>query len=136
MKKVVLFSLMVLVSFPLLTVGCAALPYSFAQKTDEIERIEIVSIDNDDCSIMTSIPEVSKEAFLDDFMRIHFRRYLGDPSALYGYVIRFVYKDGSYEMVSWFTSEYISNGKKQYILIGCNEAEYNAILDKWMSLEA
>ena len=112
MKQLASFFLIILVSITIFTVGCAAQPYPFINNIESIERIEIVVIDDsENYSTITSIPEVDKDAFLDEFGSVHFRRYIGDPPSLYGYVIRFVYIDESYEMVSWFTSEYVSNEK-------------------------
>ncbi|MDR1001918.1 MAG: hypothetical protein LBL82_01415 [Oscillospiraceae bacterium] len=113
--------------------GCREQPYPFKGPISEIESIEIVSAESSlEYTVIKTLSETEKEAFLGQFKRLIFRSYVGDPPGLYGIAVKITYKNGLYEMVSYFAAEYVKNGVIQYRWLSCDENTYNNLLDKFL----
>lgn len=132
MKKVALltiFAVFVLFSFT----NCNAKSFPFKESVDEIESIEIVSAENSlEFTVVKTLSETEKKEFLEEFQRIGFYKYLGDPPKLHGDSIRITYKSGVYEMICSYTSEYVEDGKIQFLWTRCDENDFIELLNTFL----
>lgn len=137
MKKLTL--ILILTAFVLFALtSCRAKPYSFIEPIDEIESIEIVSAESSlEYTVIKTLSEAEKEDFLEQFQKIKFRKYLGDPPKLYGDAIKITYRSGIYEMICSFTAEYVENGVVQYLWKSCDdEKEFNNLIHHFLEEES
>lgn len=132
MKKMLLFisfSVLIMVSLT----SCRAKPYSFKEPIDEIERIEIVSAESSlEFTVIKTLSETEEKDFLEEFQKLNFKRYLGDPSGVHGDAIKITYRSGLYEMICFFTAEYVENGKIQFLWKSCDEKVFNDLLASFL----
>lgn len=128
MKKFLLFISLNLLIMIILT-SCSAKPYSFKEPVDEIESIEIVSAENSlEFTVIKTLSKTEKEDFLKQFQGIKFNKYLGDPPAVHGDAIKINYQSGVYEMICYYSAEYVENGVTHFLWKRCNEADFNELL--------
>lgn len=129
MKKILLFfilSLLVLLTFT----GCSGKLYSFKESIDEIESIEIVSAESSlDYAVVKTLSETEKNDFLQQFQKIEFNKYLGDPPGVHGDSIKITYQSGFYEIICYFDSEYVKNGITQFGWNRCDEESFNNLIN-------
>ena len=113
--------------------GCVGREYPFKEPIDEIESIEIVWAENSlEFTVIKTLSEEEKEDFLDKFQKIKFHKNFLDPSDVYGNVIKITYKSGIYEMICFYASEYVEDGFIRYRLVGCDEEEFNALVNSFL----
>ena len=132
MKKILLFiSLCSLIM--ILFTSCSGKPYSFKEPVDEIESIEIVSAENSlEFTVTKTLSETEKEDFLEQFQGIKFNKYLGDPPAVHGDAIKINYQNGDYEMICYYSAEYVTEGVTQFLWKRCDEADFNELLNNFL----
>lgn len=130
MKKISLvFVLCVLITVFLSSCFFPDKPYSFYQSEDQISSIEIVYAENElNHRVIKTLSEKEKEEFLIKFQRIKFRKFLGDPSIVHGDAIKINYHNGGYEIICWFTAEYVENGLVRYGLRSCDKEEFTELI--------
>ena len=104
--------------------GCGGREYSFKEPIDEIESIEF--------TVIKTLSEEEKKDFLEQFQAIEFYGYFGDPDNLYGDSIKITYKNGTYEMVCFYTAEYVEDGEIHFLWESCDEEEFNALLNSFL----
>ena len=113
--------------------GCVGREYPFKEPIDEIESIEIVWAENSlEFTVIKTLSEEEKEDFLDKFQKMKFHKNFFDPIAVYGNVIKITYKSGIYEMICFYETVYVEGGFIQYRLVGCDEEEFNALLNSFL----
>lgn len=113
--------------------SCNETPYLFKESIDEIDTIEIVSAENSlEFTVIKTLSETEKECFLEQFQEIKFYKYIGDPSSVYGNVIKINYQSGAYEMICFFSAEYVEDGVAQFLFKRCNEEEYNKLINNFL----
>ena len=127
----ILFNLLL---FLFLCSGCAANSYSLEESIDEIERIEIVVAESSqDFRVIRMLTEVEATEFLEEFLNIQFRDYhIGDPMYIHGTAVRIAYKNGDYEMICSFWSEYVKDNEAYFKKVYCEETSFNSIVDSFM----
>ena len=128
MKKLLFITLFLLV---LLTfTSCGEKTYLFKNSVDEIESIEIVSAENSlEFTVTKTLSETEKEDFLEQFQGIKFYKYLGDPPGVHGDAIKINYQSGVYEMINYFSAEYVEDGVVQFLWKRCDEKDFNELLE-------
>ncbi len=135
MKRILIMSL----CFLLFITGCMQTTYSLQQPRDSIERVEIVDIsvdmynDSSEYSVVKVLSFEEEESLLKELETITFKNYIGDPAAASGRSVRICYYDGSYEIICFFSCEYIKDGLVTYIRRGCDESQFSALLDMFLS---
>lgn len=132
MKKRSFFIVFVLSLF--LFTSCGAKTYSFKKSVDEIESIEIVSARTSlNFTVLKTLSGSEKSDFLERFRTIPFSRYIfGDPMSINGNAVKITYKDGDYEMICPFWSEYVKDGEIYFIWARCDEGEFNQLLEAFV----
>lgn len=132
MKKKLLFISLFSLIVIFLT-SCIGNLYSFKEPIDEIESIEIVSAENSlDFTVIKTLSETEKEDFLEQFQEIKFYKYLGDPPAVHGEAIKINYKNGVYEMICYYSAEYVEDGVIHFLWKRCNEEEFNKLRNNFL----
>ncbi len=132
MKKILLFIGLFLLTMIFL-VSCSESPYLLKESVDEIESIEIVSADNSlEFIVLKTLSEAEKEEFLVQFQEIQFHKYLGDPPGVHGRAIKINYRIGTYEMICYFSAEYVEDGEIQYRWRSCDEEKFDDLLDNFL----
>ena len=132
MKKILLsiglFSLMAV-----FLTSCGGKPYSFKESIEEIESIEIISAENSlHFTVIKTLSETEKEDFLEQFKKINFYKYLGDPPAVHGNAIKINYKNCDYETICYYSAEYVKDREIYFLWKRCNEKEFNILLDNFL----
>ena len=113
--------------------GCVGREYPFKEPIDEIESIEIVWAENSlEFTVIKTLSEEEKKDFLEQFQAIEFYGSFGDPINLYGDSIKITYKNGTYEMVCFYTAEYVEDGEIHFLWESCDEEEFNALLNSFL----
>lgn len=118
--------------------------YRFLNSENQISDISIVSITFDTIGdvIQTEVQRIEdKDAFLDNFRRIHCYTYYGDPTGVTeegveATVIKVLYKNGEYELINWsgqaeYTSENGFNFYRGYSVF--DKTEFDLLMDKYLS---
>ncbi len=132
MKKILLFISLFSLIVIFLT-SCSAKPYSFKEPVDEIQSIEIVSAENSlEFTVIKTLSETEKEDFLEQFQEIKFYKYFGDPPAVHGDAIKINYQSGVYEMICYYSAEYVEDGVTQFLWKSCNEEDFNELLNNFL----
>lgn len=131
MKRILSTVILFLLVLTTLT-SCSGDAYSFEKSIDEIKSIEIVSAENSlEFTIIKTLSEGEKESFIEQFKKIKFYQYFGDPSRVYGNTIKVEYSNGDYEMICSYTAEYVKNGNVHFLFKRCDEEEFNELLDNF-----
>jgi len=117
--------------------GCVSRPgpYLFRESVDEVESIEIVfAEDSLDFFVVKTLSRAEQDSFLEEFLMIGFYKYrFGDPDYPCGDAVRIVYRSGNYEMICYFWSEYVRNGRIQYSSWQyCDKTVFYDLLDKYL----
>ena len=118
----------------ILLTGCSSKPYEFEKSIDEIQSIEIVSaVDGLNYTVLKTLSEEEKKVFLEQFAKIEFDKYIGDPPGVHGNSIKINYSNDEYEIITWFDSEYVKNGESFFRGKDCDEKEFNELLNGFLS---
>ena len=129
-KKIFLGNLLLLIG---ILTGCSGKEYLFVEPIDEIESIEIVSAESSlEYEVIKILSQEEKQIFLDRFQKLPFRDYLGDPPSVYGRAIKINYQSGAYEMICFFSSEYVQDGVTRFLWKRCDEQNFNELLDAFL----
>lgn len=131
MKKaaVVVLTVLVLISLS----NCKGKSISFKEPVDEVESIEIVSAESSlEFTVLKTLSEKEEKALLNKLQHIEFHKYFGDPPKLRGDSIRITYQSGAYEMICFYTAEYVENGEIQFLWERCNEKEFNELIENFL----
>ncbi len=132
MKKLLIASLVA--SILMLLAGCGKERFTFRESSNEVKSVEFVSAESSlKYTIVKTLSDTEKDVFLDQVQKVEFRRYVGDPTELYGDAIKITYQSENYEMISYFATEYVENGKIQYRFMRCGEGNFNNLWDKFYS---
>lgn len=108
MTKKILYLSLLCVMLILLT-GCKT-KYKFAKSTDEITKIEIVKIIDDDVVVLKEINDI--QTFLDDFKNVDCYSYLNDPvTKIEGKAIKLYYSNGDNEIITSDAQQRYINGR-------------------------
>ena len=134
MKNKTILPLVILSSLVLIAlIGCSGTTYPFKEPIDEIQSIEIVSAENSlDYTVIKTLSETEKGAFLEEFQKVEFRKYLGDPPGVHGDAIRITYQSGVYEMICYFASEYVVDGRGFFHGRSCGEKAFEELLETFL----
>lgn len=109
--------------------------YELLYGHEEIQEISIVNVLAKNVAEYETILIIyDKDAFLDDFEKIMFERFIiGDPTYISsGYAIRILYKNGDCEFINHFAQEKKISGKSHFGRHYCDESEFQALLDKYL----
>ena len=133
MRKILLPIILFLLILVALT-SCGGDSYEFKEPIDEIESIEIVSAENSlEFTVLKTLSEEEKAGFLEQFQMLKFNNYyIGDPMSVSGNTVKITYKNGAYEMICYRWSEYVEDGKIQYLWKSCDETDFNELLDSFL----
>ena len=114
--------------------SCSDNLYSFKEPINEIESIEIVSVENSlEFTVVKILSESEKEEFLEQFQMIEFDSYyLGDPMSVNGDAVKITYQNGDYEMICYYWAEYVKNGEIYSVRKSCDEEEFNELLNSFL----
>lgn len=113
--------------------GCQGTAYSLLKPADEIESIEIVWAENSlEYSVKKILSETEKGQFLDQLGTIEWVDYWGDPPGVYGNTIKVTYNDGTYEMICFFSAEYVEEGTAQFRWLRCKETQFNELIQHFL----
>ena len=105
------------------------------QKIDEI--MKKLNLSNNHQSetketIEKTLSEIEKEDFFEQFQGIKFSKYLGDPPGVHGDAIKINYQSGAYEIICYFSAEYVENGVTHFLWKRCNETDFNELLSSFL----
>ena len=132
MRKTILTTILVLI---LLTfMGCGGKTYTFNYSLDKIESIEIVSAENSlQFTVIKKLSETEQDVFLEQFQEIEFDNYyFGDPMSVSGDAVKITYRNGEYEMISCYWSEFVRDGEVYFIRKSCDEKVFNELLSNFI----
>lgn len=109
MKRVILVSLMLISIILLLTVCDRTDKYTLSQPYENVEKVEIVYVANDNILVkgfydaikpVCTLDEEQWSAFFEDLFSMECSRYLNDPAeSVTGEVVQITYNDGSFELI-------------------------------------
>ena len=54
---------------------------------------------------------------------------MGDPPGVHGDAIKINYQSGVYEMINYFSAEYVEDGVVQFLWKRCDEKDFNELLE-------
>lgn len=132
MKKVlsfILLSSLILVAFT----GCSKEPYPFKEPINEIDSVEIVSAENSlNYTVIKTLSETEKNNFLEQFQKIKFQQYLGDPPGVHGNSIKITYQSGVYEIICYYSAEYVEDGVPHFLWEYCDEEDFNKLISNFL----
>lgn len=132
MKKIMLVIIFVSVVALSLS-GCSTTPFPTRDSLDEIQSIEIVSAeDSFEYTVIKTLNEREIEEFMKKFKILSFKKYVGTPPAPHGNCIRIVYESGNYDMISYFSSEYVENGVRQFYWRSCDEDRFDELIEEFL----
>ena len=131
MHKIICVSCVLLLVFSLM--GCQETAYPFLKSVDEIASVEIVWAENSlEYSTQKTLSETEKRQFLDRLGTVKWTEYLGDPPGVYGNTIKVTYNDGTYEMICFFSAEYVEEGTAQFRWLRCKETQFNELIQHFL----
>lgn len=98
----------------------------------EISIVDVVVTDKTEYKTIHTI--LDRETFLKKFEEIMFQKYLfGDPVHISsGYAIKFLYKNGDYEYVTWNAQETMVEGRSGFGKHYCDESQFLALLNQYI----
>jgi hypothetical protein len=132
MNRTLLFIILFSLILTTLT-GCTENSYPFKEPIDEIKHIEIVSVESSlDFTVIKTLSEEEKNVFIEQFKKIKFQDYLGDPPEVYGDAIKITYQNGLYEMICSYAAEYVENGVIQFRWKACDEKVFNELIENFL----
>ena len=137
MKRTVLITVIVLL---LCMSGCSTeRTYTFMQPQEEIVSIDLIYVDPySDYSAYNSIeaihtiPVEQWTTFFEEFDKVTCKRHGMDPCySTSGTIIRIIYADGGYEVISAYTGLHISaDGEWEYTSFYFDETEFKKLIAK------
>lgn len=131
MKKTICLLMLTIFTACIFT-GCTEKPFSFKEPMSEIESVEIVSAESSlEYTIVKTLSQQEVDAFIEAFSEIEFRRYLGDPPGLRGDAIKITYESGIYVMIDDFATEYVEDGRRQYLHKSCGKEAFTDLLEQF-----
>ena len=131
MKKIICLLMLTIFTACIFT-GCTEKPFSFKEPMSEIESVEIVLAESSlEYTIVKTLSQQEVDAFIEAFSEIEFRRYLGDPPGLRGDAIKITYESGIYVMIDDFATEYVEDGRRQYLHKSCGKEAFADLLEQF-----
>lgn len=134
-KRLICLVMFLLVA--IIMVGCTEESYELRQSTDKIVSIEIIVAESkNEYTIIKELSDSEIRSFTEALGSIRFRSYYGTPRPISGNAIKITYKDGNYELICANTAEYMKDGYIFYIVLYCDEAEFDDFLAKYVDKDA
>lgn len=117
--------------------GCKTYHWNLEKTIDEIERIEIIYMNDvytDDYDFICEIQKSDYSEVIEDIEKLEAHRYFGDLMGTYGKTIRITFINGDFDLISLYAprhsysnSEY-SEEKSRW---GFDIDEFNNLIEKW-----
>lgn len=139
MKRIVCI-LLIFITITLYTAGCSSkVIYELREPQENIKSIEIGIRDEFTGSFESEklLSESEIIEFLEGLKKIDFRRiYFGDPPTVCGLTIKITYHDGGCELLSWYWSQYIKDGRYKEGWQRCEKEDFENLISKFYDIES
>lgn len=110
----------------------AAVATILREKPFKIQSIEIVSAkDSLTFTVVKTLSETEKKAFLKRFQKIKFRSCSGEHPEACGEAVKIHYRNGSYEIVCNNAVNYVKDGSTRYLSRSCDETAFRELLQSF-----
>ena len=111
--------------------GCQSRKFEFAQSLENMDKIEILEIDDEQENILA---ELTSFDIIEDIQNLPYKEYWNDPcQTTIGLALKVYYNDDSYQIVTWECNAYFKDNHSDYGWEYFDKEEYNALLESYLN---
>lgn len=118
--------------------GCKAYYWNFEKTIDEIERIEIIYMNDvytDDYDFICEIQKSDYSEVIEDIEKLEAHRYWGDKTRPNGKTVRITFSNGDFDLISLFEPHHSyrdTNYWNEKTTGWCfDRDDFNNLIEKW-----